>query len=103
MLFAGSRADAYSTPETLNKRTGITMRTASWVKYDIFVLVLTVGFAAPAGATVPDAWITTKAKLALLTTEGVSGTQINVDTILGRVTLHGNMEDRQWRAESPIK
>lgn len=39
-----------------------------------------------------DAWITTKAKMALLTTEGVSSTAINVDTVDGRVTLHGKVE-----------
>jgi hypothetical protein len=37
-----------------------------------------------ASAATPDAWITTKTKLALLTTEGVSGTAIKVDTVLGR-------------------
>lgn len=38
-----------------------------------------------------DAWITTKAKLALLTTEGVSVTDVNVDTVQGQVTLHGKV------------
>ncbi len=39
----------------------------------------------------PDAWITTKAKIALLTTEGVHGTAVDVDTVNGRVTLHGKV------------
>lgn len=39
-----------------------------------------------------DTWITTKTKMALLTTDGVSGTAINVDTVDGRVTLHGKVE-----------
>jgi hyperosmotically inducible protein len=43
-------------------------------------------FAAPT-----DAWITSKAKIALLTTEDVSVTAINVDTVDGRVTLHGKV------------
>jgi len=38
-----------------------------------------------------DAWITSKAKIALLTTEGVSATAVNVDTVDGRVTLHGKV------------
>jgi hyperosmotically inducible protein len=38
-----------------------------------------------------DAWITTKAKMALLTSDNVSGTAINVDTIDGRVTMHGKV------------
>lgn len=51
---------------------------------------LSVG-AAPAQAATSDAWITTKVKMALMTTEGVSSTAINVDTIDGRVTLHGTV------------
>lgn len=50
-----------------------------------------VAFAAPAPAATSDAWITTKVKMALLTTDGVSSTAINVDTIDGRVTLHGTV------------
>ena len=39
----------------------------------------------------PDAWVTTKVKMALLTGEGVGATHINVDTVDGRVTLHGSV------------
>jgi hyperosmotically inducible protein len=47
---------------------------------------------APAAfAAQPDAWITSKAKIALLTTDGVSATGVNVDTVDGRVTLHGKV------------
>jgi hypothetical protein len=43
---------------------------------------------AVAGAlAAPTGWITTKTKLALLTTKGVSGTAIHVDTVLGRIIL----------------
>lgn len=42
-------------------------------------------------AAEPDAWITTKAKMALLTADGVPGSRINVDTVDGRVTLHGTV------------
>lgn len=42
-------------------------------------------------ASRPDAWITTKAKISLLTTEGVSGSVIHVDTMEGRVTLYGKV------------
>jgi hyperosmotically inducible protein len=46
----------------------------------------------PASAeTMSDAWITTKVKVALLTTEGVSGTKLHVDTVDGRVTLYGTV------------
>lgn len=40
----------------------------------------------------PDAWITTKVKMALLTTEGIDALAIDVDTFDGRVTLHGQVE-----------
>ncbi len=39
----------------------------------------------------PDAWITTKTKIALLTTADVPSTAIDVDTVDGRVTLHGKV------------
>ncbi|MGH7786963.1 MAG: BON domain-containing protein [Candidatus Binatia bacterium] len=49
-------------------------------------------------ATPPDAWVTTKVKLALMTTEGVSSTDVNVDTIDGRVTLHGTVATEAEKA-----
>jgi osmotically-inducible protein OsmY len=57
--------------------------------------------ATPAGAATSDAWITTKAKMALLTTEGVSATAVNVDTVNGLVTLHGKVssEAEKQKAE----
>jgi len=42
----------------------------------------------------PDGWITAKVKLELLTDEIVKGTEINVDTIDRRVTLHGTVESK---------
>jgi hyperosmotically inducible periplasmic protein len=39
----------------------------------------------------PDAWITTKAKLALMRDADVSARDVNVDTVDGRVTLHGKV------------
>ena len=38
-------------------------------------------------ASAPDAWITTKAKMALLMAEDVSATAVRVDTTDGKVTL----------------
>ena len=54
----------------------------------------------PAGAATPDAWITTKIKLALLTTEGVSGTAIKVDTVAGQVTLYGKVHSAEEKAKA---
>jgi osmotically-inducible protein OsmY len=56
-------------------------------------------------AATSDPWITTKAKMALFTTEGVSGTAINVDTVNGLVTLHGKVvsDAERTKAESAVR
>jgi osmotically-inducible protein OsmY len=71
-----------------------------WAKHSVLAVVLAIALAAPAGAATPDAWITTKTKLSLLTTEGVSGTAIHVDTILGKVTLHGKVRSAEEKAKA---
>jgi len=53
-------------------------------------LALTLGGVAQA-AQPPDAWVTTKVKMALLTGEGVPASEVHVDTVDGRVTLHGTV------------
>ncbi|MGE5307278.1 MAG: BON domain-containing protein [Alphaproteobacteria bacterium] len=70
------------------------------IKYSAVAVVTAVLLAAPVGAATPDAWITTKTKLSLLTTEGVSGTGIHVDTILGKVTLHGKVRSGEEKAKA---
>ena len=54
----------------------------------IVALILTEPASA---ASRPDAWVTTKVKLSLLTNEGLSGLEVNVDTVDGLVTLHGSV------------
>jgi hyperosmotically inducible protein len=78
------------------------MRASRWVVGALAGAMLMVGVPATTRADAPDAWITTKVKTTLLTTEGVSGTAINVDTVDGRVTLHGKVrsEDEKRKAES---
>ena len=76
------------------------MNGTSWIKQSALAVVVAVALAAPVGAATPDAWITTKTKLALLTTEGVSGTAIHVDTVLGRVTLHGKVRSAEEKAKA---
>ena len=71
-----------------------------WIRYGVLAVVLSAALAAPAGAATPDAWITTKIKLALLTTEGVSGTAIKVDTVVGRVTLYGKVHSAEEKAKA---
>jgi hyperosmotically inducible protein len=71
-----------------------------WVKLSVLAVVVSVALAAPVGAATPDAWITTKTKLTFLTTEGVSGTAIHVDAILGKVTLHGKVPSAEEKAKA---
>jgi len=66
---------------------------------------IVVAGAAAASADVNDSWITTKTKIALLTTDGFSVNGVNVDTINGDVTMHGKVttdEDRT-RAEQTVR
>lgn len=51
-------------------------------------------------ATPSDAWVTTKIKLTLMTTEGVSSNDVNVDTLDGHVTLHGTVSSEQEKARA---
>lgn len=60
-----------------------------------------LALAAPAWAAQPeDAWITTKVKIALLTDDTVDGIDLNVDTVDGRVTLHGKVDSDIEKAEA---
>jgi hyperosmotically inducible protein len=81
------------------------MYRTSWIQSSLLAVVLGAVLTAPAWAATPDAWITTKTKLALLTTEGVSGTAIKVDTVAGRVTLHGKVHsaEEKTKAESMVQ
>ncbi len=64
-------------------------------------VVATLSLSAPAwAASRPDAWITTKAKISLLTTADVSGTAIHVDTTDGRITLHGSVGSEREKNEA---
>jgi osmotically-inducible protein OsmY len=58
-------------------------------------LALIVALAAPAAAETPDPWITTKVKLALVTNETLGGVRIDVDTVEGKVTLHGKVSRKE--------
>ena len=54
---------------------------------------LTLVFAAAVAkaADTPDAWVTMKTKISLITAEGISTSDLNVDTVNGVVTLHGKV------------
>jgi len=69
---------------------------------------LTIGLAASllvvgafaAQADTKDAWMTTKAKIVLLTTDGFSATAINVDTVDGTITIHGKVGSAAEKAKA---
>src|SRR5687767_15044872 len=52
-----------------------------------------------------DTWITTKAKIALLTADDVSATAVKVDTQKGNVVIHGKVksEAEKAKAEQVVK
>jgi osmotically-inducible protein OsmY len=69
------------------------------------VVGLVVTGALAARADTKDAWLTTKAKIALLTTEGVSASAVNVDTVDGKMTIHGKVgsEVEKAKAEATVR
>jgi hyperosmotically inducible protein len=72
------------------------------LRFGSAVLVSLALLLAPAllSADQPDSWITTKAKIKLLTTKGVSGKSVGVDTDHGKVTLHGKVPTRAAKAKA---
>jgi hyperosmotically inducible periplasmic protein len=68
-------------------------------------LCMAAAFSLAGRADANDTWITTKAKLALLTTDGIRVAAPNVDTVNGNVTLHGKVrtEAEKTRAEVTVK
>ena len=75
------------------------------IRIGLAAVAASLVLAGPAAADRPDPWITTKAKIALLTDSDVSGLDINVDTIDGRVTLHGTVasEAEKSKAETIVR
>ena len=67
----------------------------------LWAAALVLAFAgASLAAAPPDAWITTKTKLALITSDNVSARNVNVDTTNGQVTLHGKVASATEKAEA---
>ena len=64
-----------------------------------------VATATMASADAKDGWITTKSKIALLTSDGFSVKGANVDTVNGNVTLHGKVatDADKVKAEETVK
>jgi hyperosmotically inducible periplasmic protein len=64
----------------------------------VLILVFAAGVAQAIDA--PDAWVTMKTKIALMTTEGVVTTGLHVDTVKGVVTLHGKVATEAEKAKA---
>jgi hyperosmotically inducible protein len=67
------------------------------------LLVWGVG-SAPARAS-DDTWITTKVRIALMTTDGAGRNAVKVDTEHGKVTIHGTVESEavKEKAEATVR
>ena len=76
------------------------MRTLSFPRAIVFVVVALIVAAAPALADPPDSWITAKTKVALMTTDGIRTAHLNVDTVKGIVTLHGQVPTAEQKAKA---
>ena len=68
-------------------------------------LALVLATTVAAKADTKDAWITTKSKIALLTSDGFSVNGANVDTVNGNVTIHGKVATAadKSRAEETVR
>jgi osmotically-inducible protein OsmY len=60
-------------------------------------LLLAWSVAAPASAS-DDTWISTKIRIALMTTDGAGRNAVKVDTEHGKVTLHGTVDSQAVKA-----
>jgi hyperosmotically inducible protein len=55
-------------------------------------LLLVWGVGAPSAQAADDTWITTKIRIALMTTDGAGRNAVKVDSEHGKVTLHGTVD-----------
>jgi hyperosmotically inducible protein len=63
-------------------------------------VLLAVAAAWAHAADAPDAWLTMKTTIALMTTDGVRTSNLNVDTVQGVVTLHGTVPTAGEKAKA---
>jgi len=70
-------------------------------------LVVLLAIARPSDGSgwIADAWVTTKSKIALMTTEELTTSEIAVDTVNGRVSLYGKVPSAavKQKAEEVVK
>ncbi len=76
------------------------MRTLSLIRVSVLAVAALIVAAGPARADQPDSWITAKTKVALMTTEGLRTARLNVDTVKGIVTLHGQVPTAEQKTKA---
>lgn len=76
------------------------MRTLSLIRASVFTAAALFVAAGPAVAQAPDSWITAKTKVTLMTTEGIRTARLNVDTVKGIVTLHGQVPTAEQKTKA---
>ena len=64
------------------------------------VLAFGLGSAVSYAAERPDVWVTMTTKIMLMTTDGLSTSDLNVDTVNGVVTLHGKVSTQTEKAKA---
>jgi len=60
----------------------------------LFALVLICGFSVAPVQAADDTWISTKIKIALMTTDGAGRNAVKVESDHGKVTLHGTVDSQ---------
>lgn len=63
-------------------------------------LMLTCAIGGGRAADRPDAWVTTKTKVSLMTADGIDTKDLHVDTVKGVVTLHGKVSSEEQKAKA---
>lgn len=68
------------------------MSSSRKLTWTLVALLLIWGIGVAPSQAADDTWITTKVKIALMTTDGAGRNAVKVDTDHGRVTLHGTVD-----------
>jgi len=86
-------------PEEANKKAEVDSMKRMALTVALVGTIVVAG-AVAASADVSDSWITTKAKITLLTMDGFSVNGANIDTVNGNVTMHGKVATTEDRAKA---
>ena len=71
------------------------MQRTSWIRSSLLAMVVGIALATPATAATPDAWITTKTKMALTTDGRTKARHISVETHAAVIMLRGKVSSAE--------